>query len=195
MRVHYSNNYENAFWNGSAMTFGDGASTFYPLVSLDVSAHEVSHGYTEQHSSLIYSGQSGGMNEAYSDMAGEAAEYFMNGSNDFLVGARDLQGQRRAALHGQPAAGRQLDRPRLATTPAAWTCTTRSGVYNKAFYLLATKAGWNTQKAFQVFARANRDYWTASSTFNQGACGVETAAHRPGLHQGRRHRGVHRRSA
>ena len=40
----------------------------------------------------------------------------------------------------------------------------------------ATKAGWNTQKAFQVFARANRDYWTASSTFNQGACGVQTAA-------------------
>ena len=51
-----------------------------------------------------------------------------------------------------------------------------SGVYNKAFYLLATKAGWDTQKAFQVFARANRCYWTPSSTFNQGACGVETAA-------------------
>ena len=50
-----------------------------------------------------------------------------------------------------------------------------SGVYNKAFYLLATKAGWDTKKAFQVFARANDLYWTASSTFNQGACGVETA--------------------
>src|SRR5688500_1213626 len=43
MRVHYSTNYENATWNGSAMTFGDGASTFSPLVSLDVSGHEVSH--------------------------------------------------------------------------------------------------------------------------------------------------------
>jgi hypothetical protein len=51
-----------------------------------------------------------------------------------------------------------------------------SGVYNKAFYLLATKTGWNTQKAFQVFARANRDYWTSSTNFNQGACGAETAA-------------------
>ena len=42
MRVHYSNNYENAFWDGQRMTFGDGATRFYPLVSLDVSAHEVS---------------------------------------------------------------------------------------------------------------------------------------------------------
>src|SRR5690606_31380295 len=51
-----------------------------------------------------------------------------------------------------------------------------SGVYNKAFYLLASKSGWNTQKAFQTFARANRDYWTASTDFDQGACGVEQAA-------------------
>ena len=42
--------------------------------------------------------------------------------------------------------------------------------------MLATKAGWDTQKAFKVFARANANYWTPSSTFNQGACGVETAA-------------------
>src|SRR5690606_18840825 len=87
MRVHYSNNYENAFWNGSSMTFGDGASYFYPLVSLDVSSHEVSHGFTEQNSNLVYSGQSGGMNEAFSDMAGEAADFYMHGSNDWAVGA------------------------------------------------------------------------------------------------------------
>ncbi|MEZ9417725.1 M4 family metallopeptidase, partial [Vibrio sp. 10N.286.49.E1] len=76
MRVHYGNNYENAFWDGKAMTFGDGESFFYPLVSLDVSAHEVSHGFTEQNSGLVYANQSGGMNEAFSDMAGEAAEYY-----------------------------------------------------------------------------------------------------------------------
>src|SRR3546814_13621295 len=75
------------------MTFGDGASTFYPLVSLDVSSHEVSHGYTEQNSGLNYSGQSGGINEAFPDMAGEAAEYYFNGgSNDFLVGAQIFKG-------------------------------------------------------------------------------------------------------
>jgi hypothetical protein len=51
-----------------------------------------------------------------------------------------------------------------------------SGVYNKAFYNLATKPGWNTRTAFQVFARANDLYWTASTNFNQGVCGVQTAA-------------------
>jgi Zn-dependent metalloprotease len=61
------------------MTFSDGYTRFYPLVSLDVTAHEVSHGFTEQNSRLIYSGQSGGMNEAFSDISGEAAEYFMTG--------------------------------------------------------------------------------------------------------------------
>ncbi|MEP0178001.1 MAG: M4 family metallopeptidase [Paraglaciecola sp.] len=70
------------------MTFGDGANTFYPLVSLDVSSHEVSHGYTEQNSNLVYSGKSGGLNEAFSDMAGEAAEYYMLGENDWLVGRK-----------------------------------------------------------------------------------------------------------
>lgn len=74
MKVHYGNGYENAFWDGQAMTFGDGRNRFYPLVSLDVSAHEVSHGFTELNSGLVYEGQSGGINEAFSDMAGEAAD-------------------------------------------------------------------------------------------------------------------------
>lgn len=175
MRVHYSNNYENATWNGSAMTFGDGASTFYPLVSLDVSAHEVSHGYTEQQSNLTYSGQSGGMNEAYSDMAGEAAEFYMHGSNDWQVGADIFKGSGALRYMDDPTRdGRSIGHASNYTN--GMDVHYSSGVYNKAFYLLATKPGWGTVKAFQAFARANRDYWTASSTFNQGACGVETAA-------------------
>ena len=66
LRVHYGSNYDNAFWDGRVMTFGDGGSKFHPLVSLDVTAHEVSHGFTEQNSGLIYRRQSGGMNEAFS---------------------------------------------------------------------------------------------------------------------------------
>ena len=175
MKVHYKTNYENAFWNGTAMTFGDGATTFHPLVSLDVSSHEVSHGFTEQQSNLTYSGQSGGINEAYSDMAGEAAEYFMRGSNDWLVGADIFKGSGALRyMNNPPQDGSSIDN--AANFTSSMDVHYSSGVYNKAFYLLATKAGWNTQKAFQVFARANRDYWTASSTFNQGACGVQTAA-------------------
>ena len=87
MRVHSGNNWENATWNGQAMTFGDGADNFYPLVSLDIVSHEVSHGFTSQNSNLIYSDQSGGINESFSDMAGETAEYFLRGETDWLSGA------------------------------------------------------------------------------------------------------------
>ncbi|TWI02658.1 vibriolysin [Luteimonas cucumeris] len=175
MRVHYSSNYENAFWNGSSMTFGDGRNTFYPLVSLDVSAHEVSHGYTEQQSGLIYDNQSGGINEAYSDMAGEAAEYFMLGSNDFLVGAQIFKGN--GALRymaNPPQDGVSIDH--TSDYSDSVDVHYSSGIYNKAFHTLATTSGWNTKTAFQVFARANRDYWSPNTTFNQGAAGVVQAA-------------------
>jgi Zn-dependent metalloprotease len=176
MRVHYSNNYENAFWDGSSMTFGDGANTFYPLVSLDVSSHEVSHGFTEQNSNLTYSGRSGGMNEAFSDMAGEAAEYYMRGSNDFLVGADIFKpaGQALRYMANPPQDGRSIDN--AANYYDGLDVHYSSGVYNKAFYLLANTANWNTRKAFQAFARANQLYWTPDVGFNQGACGVQTAA-------------------
>ncbi|WP_434299598.1 M4 family metallopeptidase [Corallococcus exiguus] len=175
MRVHYGSNYENAFWNGSAMTFGDGYTTFYPLVSLDVGAHEVSHGFTEQNSGLIYSGQSGGINEAYSDIAGEAAEYYMRGTNDFLVGAEIFKSS--GALRymaNPPQDGRSIGH--ASNYYNGLDVHYSSGVYNKAFYLLATTPGWGTVKAFQVFARANDLYWGPSTDFNQGACGVQTAA-------------------
>ncbi|SEM91021.1 pseudolysin [Luteibacter sp. UNCMF331Sha3.1] len=179
MKVHYGNSYENAFWDGSSMTFGDGASTFYPLVALDVTSHEISHGYTEQHSNLAYSGQSGGMNEAYSDIAGEAAEYYDRGSNDFLVGS-DI-------VKASAGIGNAL---RYMCTPSQDGASIdnasqyyngldvhySSGVYNKAFCTLAKKTGWDTVKAFKVFARANALYWTANSTFNTGSCGVASAA-------------------
>lgn len=179
MKVHYGNSYENAFWDGSSMNFGDGASTFYPLVALDVTSHEISHGYTEQHSNLAYSGQSGGMNEAYSDIAGEAAEYFDRGSNDFLVGADIVK-----ASAGIGTALRYMCNPpqdggsigNASDYYNGLDVHYSSGVYNKAFCLLAKTSGWDTVKAFKVFARANALYWTANSTFNTGSCGVASAA-------------------
>lgn len=175
MRVHYSSNYENAFWDGSAMSFGDGATTFYPLVSMDVAGHEVSHGFTEQNSNLVYSGMSGGMNEAFSDMAGEATENYMKGTNDFLVGPEIFKATGALRYMANPTQdGRSIDHASNFTS--SMDVHHSSGVYNKAFYLLATKAGWSTRKAFEVMADANRLYWTANSTFNDGACGVEKAA-------------------
>ncbi len=179
MKVHYKSNYENAFWDGSAMYFGDGASTFYPLVSLDVTSHEISHGYTEQNSGLEYTGQSGGMNEAYSDIAGEAAEFYDRGAADFLVGADIVKtsagiGDALRYMCNPPQDGGSIDN--AADYNSGLDVHYSSGVYNKSFCLLAKTSGWDAKKAFQVYALANKSYWTATSTFNSGACGVESAA-------------------
>ncbi len=179
MNVHYKSNYENAFWDGTAMFFGDGASTFYPLVSLDVTSHEISHGYTEQNSALQYTGQSGGMNESYSDIAGEAAEYYDRGVADFNVGEDIVKtsagiGNALRYMCNPPQDGGSIDN--AANYTSSLDVHYSSGVYNKAFCLLAKTSGWDVKKAFQVFALANKSYWTATSTFNSGACGVESAA-------------------
>ena len=176
MRVHYGNNYQNAFWDGEAMTFGDGGNAYYPLVSLDLAAHEISHGFTQHNADLIYDGMSGAINESFSDMAGEAAEFHLRGSNDFLVGAQIVKaaGGSLRNLADPTADGQSIDH--VAGYRNSMNVHYSSGVYNKAFYLLATTAGWDTRKAFQVFARANQLYWTPSITFNQGACGVLASA-------------------
>jgi Zn-dependent metalloprotease len=180
MRVHYSSSYENAFWDGSTMSFGDGASTFYPLVSADVAGHEVSHGFTEQHSNLTYSGQSGGINEAFSDMGGEATEFYWKGASDFLVGQEIFKSTGALRYMCNPTQdGRSIDN--AANYTSGLDVHYSSGVYNKAFCNLAKTAGWDVPKAFKVFARANALYWTASSTYNSAACGVETAATDVGL--------------
>ncbi len=175
MKVHLGNSYENAYWDGTAMNFGDGASYFYPLVSLDVTSHEISHGFTEQHSNLAYSGQSGGMNEAFSDMAGEAAEYYDRGANDWLVGAEIVKSGTALRYMCTPSSdGSSIDN--ASQYYSGLDVHYSSGVYNKAFCTLAKTSGWNTRKAFEVFERANALYWTSSATFNSGACGVESAA-------------------
>ncbi|WP_445356238.1 M4 family metallopeptidase [Microbulbifer sp. EKSA008] len=175
MRVHYSNNYENAFWDGSQMTFGDGQSYFYPLVSLDVSAHEVSHGFTEQNSDLNYYNQSGGINEAFSDIAGEAAEYYMRGSNDWLVGAEIFKSSGALRYFEDPTD----DGSSIGHADDYYNGMDvhySSGVFNRAFYLLANTSGWNTRTAFDPFVLANQMYWSANTDFEDGACGVFSAA-------------------
>lgn len=181
LMVHYGWSYENAFWNGRQMAFGDGRTVFYPLVGLDVVAHEVSHGFTEQNSGLIYSGQSGGMNEAFSDMAGDAAEWFDRGESDLLVGA-DIFKARNGALRYmcEPGRdGRSIDH--ASKYRNGMEVHYSSGVYNKAYCGLTKRDGWDPEKAFKAFARANMLYWKANETFDGGACGVERAANDLGL--------------
>ena len=92
-RVHYGRNYQNAFWSDGCfcMTFGDGdnGATILPLVAIDIAGHEMSHGVTSRTSNLIYSNESGGLNEATSDIFGTMVEYYANNANDpadYVVG-------------------------------------------------------------------------------------------------------------
>ena len=85
-RVHYGRNYGNAFWSDDCfcMSFGDGdnGATILPLLALDVAGHEMSHGVTSRTADLVYEGESGGLNEATSDIFGTMVEYYANNSND-----------------------------------------------------------------------------------------------------------------
>ncbi|MEU4090241.1 M4 family metallopeptidase, partial [Streptomyces aureus] len=83
-RVHYSTAYVNAFWDDSCfcMTYGDGTSSTHALTSLDVAGHEMSHGVTSNTAGLNYTGESGGLNEATSDIFGTGVEFYANNSTD-----------------------------------------------------------------------------------------------------------------
>jgi Zn-dependent metalloprotease len=79
-RVHFGANYNNAFWNGNAMTYGDGDGTqFTPLVTLDIAGHEMTHGVTERTANLTYSNESGALNESMSDVFGSMVESYSRG--------------------------------------------------------------------------------------------------------------------
>ena len=128
-RVHYGQNYVNAFWDGTKMTYGDGDGTNYgPLTSLDVAGHEMSHGVTENTAGLTYSGESGGLNEATSDIFGTMVEFYASNANDpgdYLIGEEfDLKQHRRLPPDGQPLLGRQLAELLVRAPPAAPTSTT-----------------------------------------------------------------------
>lgn len=183
MYVHIPK-YDNAFWNGHSMNFGDGDTMFYPLTSLDVTAHEISHGFTEQHSKLVYFGQSGGMNEAYSDMAGKAAEFYAHGKNGWELGAEIFKKENQALRYmDQPskdcvnkAPGDNCSIDDATQFKFGLNVHYSSGVYNRFFYTLSTTKNWDTKKAFMVMAHANAHYWTSMATFQSAACGVIRAA-------------------
>ena len=145
------------------MTFVDGYTTFYPLVALDVVGSEVSHSFTEFNSGLIYSGQSGGINEAFSDMAGEACEYYMRGACDYMYGYDIFKNPTGALryLYDPPLDGISIDH--VDDYYEGMDVHYSSGIFNKAFWLIATTPGWTTRMAFDIFTKANQDYWFPSS--------------------------------
>jgi Zn-dependent metalloprotease len=93
-RVHFDNGFNNAFWSDACfcMTYGDGDGvTLHPLVALDVAGHEMTHGITSRTARLIYSGESGGLNEATSDIFGTAVEFYAKNTKDpgdYVIGEK-----------------------------------------------------------------------------------------------------------
>ncbi|MET8900457.1 M4 family metallopeptidase [Streptomyces sp. NPDC004538] len=151
-RVHYGNKYNNAFWDDSCfcMTYGDGdGSTFGPLVSLDVAGHEMSHGVTSSTAALTYSGESGGLNEATSDIFGTLVEWHAGNATDpgdYLIGEKVVRsGFGRDAL-------RYMDKPsRDGSSADCWSTAVgdldvhySSGIANHFAYLLAEGSGART---------------------------------------------------
>ncbi|GAA1091738.1 M4 family metallopeptidase [Streptomyces javensis] len=146
-RVHYGDSYVNAFWDDSCfcMTYGDGQDNKAPLTALDVAGHEMSHGVTSKTAGLEYSGESGGLNEATSDIFGTSVEFNAKNTTDvgdYLIGeAIDINGD------GTPL--RYMDKPSKDGQSADnWSDGVgdqdvhySSGVANHFFYLLSEGSG------------------------------------------------------
>ncbi len=187
-RVHYGKSYENAFWSDSCfcMTYGDGKTTFYPLVSLDVAAHEMSHGVMSKEANLTYSGESGGLNESNSDIFGALVEFHANNAldaGDCWIGERIYRSNWSTGSYVQTKALRYMDDPAKDTkSPACWSSSLgsldvhySSGPNNHMFYLLAnggtskcngqTVTGIGSAKAGAIWYTAIRDLMTASTNY------------------------------
>ena len=176
VNVHVGDGIDSAHWDGRSINLGDGAGRFYPLVSIDVVAHEISHAFTEKYSGMGWrNNYDGAMNEAFSDMAGEALKFYLRGTNDFKPGFDVTKGSGSFRYMEKPSTdGNSVDTGLNFDT--GLNAHYGSGVYNRAFYVLANTAGWSTRKAFEVMADANEIYWGLYSNFATGACAVELAA-------------------
>ncbi|MFF0473764.1 M4 family metallopeptidase [Streptomyces sp. NPDC004284] len=149
-RVHYGTNYVNAFWSDTCfcMTYGDGAGNAKPLTSIDIGAHEMTHGVTANTAGLIYRGESGGLNEATSDIMSAAVEFWADNASDagdYLAGDKiDIRG------NGTPL--RYMDKPSKDGRSAdAWYSGIdsldvhySSGPANHWFYLASEGSGAKT---------------------------------------------------
>lgn len=184
--VHVGQNYVNAFWDGEKMNYGDGdGRTAGPLTTLDIAGHEISHGLTERTAGLIYSGESGGLNEAMSDIMGTGVEWYASQKNqavkfDWSVGEDAWTPQ-----NGDPTdALRYMNDPKkdnysidhYSEYPRQTEVHGSSGIANNAFYLLANggtnrtsgqtvQDGIGMEKSLKVYYRALAYYMTPRTNF------------------------------
>jgi Zn-dependent metalloprotease/subtilisin-like proprotein convertase family protein len=188
--VHINRNYVNAFWDGSTMNYGDGDGRQASiLTSIDVAGHEITHGLTERTAGLIYSGESGGLNEAMSDiLGGYGVEWYAMQKNGQLKANPEKIGEQVWTPGTAGDALRYMDDPtkdnysidHYSKYPQQTEVHGSSGIANNAFYLLANGGKNKTsgmtvtdpigsEKALKIFGRALTTYMTPNTTFKQGA--------------------------
>jgi Zn-dependent metalloprotease len=176
--VHYGRKYDNAFWDGRQMVFGDGDGDLFNRFtsSLDVIAHELTHGVTGDEVNLTYLGESGALNESISDVFGSLVKQWAKRQTaakaDWLIGAELLTSKvQGVALRSLKAPGTAFDDPVLGkddqpATMAGYVETsadnggvhTNSGIPNHAFYLAAAAiGGYAWEKAGRVWYETVRD--------------------------------------
>lgn len=189
--VHYSSGYNNAFWNGSQMVYGDGdGSTFAPLSGgIDVVAHELTHAVTDYSSDLVYQNESGALNEAISDIFGTLVEFEKGEDPDYEIGediyTPDTSGD---ALRSMSDPSKYGDPDhysvRYTGTQDNGGVHINSGIINKQAYLLSeggtfygvTVPGIGREKLGDIYYRMNTVYLTSSSTFTQARAAAVQAA-------------------
>ncbi len=189
-RVHYGVKYANAFWNGDNMTYGDGDGVdLLPLVTLDITGHEMTHGVTERSSNLGFSGQGGALNESWSDVFGAMVERSVKGESDatWLVGEEcftpEVPGDGVRSMsdpHDAADAGFTPDddpdhyKERYTGAADNGGVHINAGIPNKAFYLLAkggthhrggSMTGIGAEDAARIWYRANVARMTSSTNF------------------------------
>ncbi|XP_067939814.1 elastase-like [Watersipora subatra] len=175
VKVHPGTCMDQAYWDGECVVLGDGCRYNNPMVSLDIVAHEIAHGFTEFTSTLAHDGESGALNEAFSDMAGETAEFFYHGHNDWRIGdGVRMNGRPLRYMDDPPRDGVSIDN--FNKYKKGHTVHQSNGIYNKAFYLLTKTPGWDIYKAFKIYARANMLLWKSHESFQCAACDLLIAA-------------------
>ncbi|NTX04408.1 M4 family metallopeptidase [Myxococcus sp. CA040A] len=194
--VHHRVNYVNAFWTGTQLVFGDGdgVNAHNLALAVDVTAHELTHGVTEHESGLIYSGESGGMNESMSDIFGAVCEW--HAENRTINAGTFLLGEDFWTPTHSGDALRYMSNPRLdgvslddySNYTSVVDVHYSSGISNMAFYLLSQGGrhpshpdwpfveGIGIEKAARIFYKANMDMLTPSSGFLAARITTEQAA-------------------
>lgn len=176
--VHFGNEYNNAFWNGERMVFGDGDGDFFNrfTIAVDVIGHELTHGVTQDEAALIYFFQPGALNESISDVFGSLVKQRVLNQTaaqaDWLIGAglftASVNG---VALRSMKSPGTAYDDPILGKDPQPGHMSDfvrtfednggvhiNSGIPNHAFYFVATQSGgYAWEKAGQIWYETLRD--------------------------------------